>query len=153
METNNLEEEILTNLNRITAPLKYHPEYKEKIEGFLGELTTILLTTTFNVKMHGGGKAEVHVNFNFKDKNLAELVEQDYIKFDRVIKGLSNYTDNLSDKLMENYDVKNIGKILKCMLTIEKINSAILLYFNGNVTGYKKYSRIEIQKHTGLNFN
>ncbi len=153
IDSKNLEEEILNNLNRITAPLKHHPEYKEKIEGFLGELTTILLSTTFKVKMHGGGKVGTQINLGFKDKNLTELVKQDYIKFDAVISGLSDYTDKLSDKLMENYDLRNVGKILKCMFTIENICSTILLYFNGDVEGYKKSSRIDIQKYTGLNFN
>ena len=153
MDNMQLEEEILKNLNGIVAPLKNHLEYSGKIKGFLGELTIHLLNSQFQAKLLNNKNIGVDINLNVKDKPLEETIKKEYEVFNKVISDILFYTNELSSLMLKDYNNKSTANVLKIMLTNEKIISTILLYFNGDVLGYKKASRIAIQQVTGLNFN
>lgn len=153
MDSMLLEEEILKNLNRIVNPLKNHTEYQSNIKGFLCELMMHLLTSQFQARLSNNEDVGVKISLDVKDKSLEETIKREYELFNNVVLDLLNYTNELSYMMIKDYDSKSTVKVLRTMLTNEKILSTILLYFNGDVLGYKKASRTAIQQVTGFNFN
>ncbi len=153
MDSTILEEEILKNLNRIVNPLKNHPEYSSKIKGFLGELTIHLLTSQFQARLLNNKDVGVSISLDVKDKSLEATIKKEHELFNNVVLDILSYTNELSYMMIKDYDEGSAVKVLRAMLTNEKILSTILLYFGGDVLEYKKASRTAIQQVTGFNFN